>query len=392
MDLAYGAENDVFRQEVATFLATEWLAIDKVERQAGIAAFRRLATDRGYLYRSVPRQFGGSEQPIDVIRAQIIREEFAKANAPMEVTGNGMAMLVPTLLDKGAQWQKEQFIRPTVEGKIRWAQGYSEPGSGSDLASLRTSAVLEGEEWVINGQKVWTSYGLDSDYMYMLARTEPDAPKHAGISYLLLDLRQQGVTIRPLRQMTGESEFCEVFFDNAKTPASWIVGERGQGWQVSRSTLKHERANMGSAQRAGALLEKLIALAKETGRISDPDIRQMLARLEGDVLALRYSGFRIFSHTAEGSDPGVIALLSKLQSTNLLQNVAVIAQELIGDHALLQPAQGAKGVKRGHEKWLDQIIGSIGMAIAGGTSNIQRNVIAERGLGLPRDTRLGRDQ
>jgi alkylation response protein AidB-like acyl-CoA dehydrogenase len=382
MDLSYGADNEAYRAGIKAFLKDHW----SVEAQRNTAKiFRRKATDAGYLYRSIPCRYGGSQQPVDVIKAQIIREEFTKARAPMEVGGNGMSMLVPTLLDKGTDWQKEQFIRPTVEGEIGWAQGYSEPGSGSDLASVRTSAVLEDGQWIINGQKLWTSQADRSHYMFALVRTEPHAPKHAGISYLLLDLRQAGVTIRPLKQMTGESEFSEVFFDNIRTPADWIVGARGEGWQVSKTTLKHERASMGGAERAEALFGKLVELARDTGRLDDPYIRQALATLEGQVLALKYSGYRLFSNAAAGREAGLIGLLAKLQSTDVLQNVAQIAQELIGDAALLQPVMADKGTKRGPEKWLDQIMGSLGMAIAGGTSNIQRTLIAERGLGLPRD-------
>ncbi len=385
MDLSYGRENEAYRAAVKAFLDLHWVQLDAADRRSAVKSFRRQATDAGFLYRAIPRAYGGSQQAIDVIKAQIIREEFGKARAPMEVGGNGMSMLVPTLLDKGTDWQKEQFIRPTVEGEIGWAQGYSEPGSGSDLASIRTSAVLEDGQWLINGQKLWTSQADRSQYMFALVRTEPDAPKHAGISYLLLDLRQPGVTIRPLKQMTGEAEFSEVFFDNVRTPADWIVGARGDGWQVSKTTLKHERASMGGAERAEALFAKIVQLARDTGRLADQDIRQSLAVLEGNMLALKYSGYRIFSNAAAGRDAGLIGLLAKLQSTDLLQDVAQIAQELIGDAALLQPDHGGKGAKRGHEKWLDQIMGSLGMAIAGGTSNIQRNLIAERGLGLPRD-------
>jgi alkylation response protein AidB-like acyl-CoA dehydrogenase len=392
MDLSYGAENEAYRAEVKVFLDLHWNQLDTADQRGGVKIFRRKATDAGFLNRSIPRAYAGSEQPVDVIKAQIIREEFAKARAPMEVSGNGMSMLVPTLLDKGADWQKEQFIRPTVEGEIGWAQGYSEPGSGSDLASIRTSAVLEDGHWIINGQKLWTSLADRSHYMFALVRTEPDAPKHAGISYLLLDLRQPGVTIRPLRQMTGEAEFSEVFFDNARTPEDWIVGARGEGWQVSKTTLKHERASMGGAERAEALFAKIVELARDTGRLGDQDIRQALATLEGNVLALKYSGYRLFSSSAAGHDAGLIGLLSKLQSTDLLQDVAQLAQELIGDAALLQPALAGKGAKRGNEKWLDQIMGSLGMAIAGGTSNIQRNLIAERGLGLPRDSDLSKGE
>jgi alkylation response protein AidB-like acyl-CoA dehydrogenase len=387
MDLSFGAENEAFRETVRAFLKDAWRPreVDRAELEGYVAAFRRRATEAGYLYRGVPRRYGGSEQDPDVLKAQVIRDEFARARAPMEVTGNGMSMLVPTLLDRGTDWQKEQFIPPTVAGEVQWAQGYSEPGAGSDLASVRTRGVLKDRQWVISGQKIWTTFADRCQYMFALVRTEPEAPKHKGISYLLIDLRQPGVTIRPLKQITGASTFAEVFFDEATTPQDWIVGERGEGWSVSRSTLKHERASIGNADRSEELVGKLVELAREKGRIGDPDVRQHLAALEGWALAHKYSAFRQFSLAAEDRDAGLIGLLMKLMVTDIGHEAARIAQELIGEDALLQPAPaGDRG--RGPEKWMDQIYGSLGVAIAGGSSNIQRNIIAERGLGLPRDT------
>ncbi|MEP7351537.1 MAG: acyl-CoA dehydrogenase family protein, partial [Sphingorhabdus sp.] len=246
MDLSYGADAETYREEVRAFLKESWApatALRGAELKAHIAEFRLKATERGYLHRAIPKQYGGSEQPVDVIRAQVIREEFQRARAPMEMGGNGMNMTVPTLLEAGTEEQKALFIRQTMAGDYIWGQGYSEPGSGSDLASVRTKGELsaDGTKWIINGQKIWTSQGMLSTHMFMLVRTEPDAPKHDGITYLLMDLDQPGVTRRTIRQMTGEDgdhTFCEFFFDNAETPVSWQVGERGKGWQVSRTTLK----------------------------------------------------------------------------------------------------------------------------------------------------------
>jgi alkylation response protein AidB-like acyl-CoA dehydrogenase len=395
MDLSYGAAAEAFRAQVREFLKSRW----QPPRQRGpelknyIREFRRDATGAGYLYRGIPRQYGGSEQEADVIRAQVIREEFSRAYAPMEVSGNGINMLVPTLLECGTAEQKERFIRPTIEGDFIWGQGYSEPGSGSDLASVRAKAELVGDHWLINGQKIWTSQGGDATHMFALLRTEPDAPKHQGISYLLLDLDQSGITRSPIRQMTGESGFYEFFFDDATTPADWIVGERGNGWQVSRTTLKHERASIGSADGLGRQFSKLVELAREVQRdgrpaIEQPEIRQALARVEGWVMAHRYSSFRIFSCSAAAEDPGIITLMMKLLTTEIGHDIALLAQELLGDEALLEPAPaGTRG--RGPEKWLDQVMGSLGNSIAGGTTNIQRNIIGERGLGLPRDPGMG---
>lgn len=391
MDLSYGPEAEAFRKEVRAFLKTAWTPkdVDKAGMKAFVAAFRLKATEAGYLYRSIPKAYGGSEQPSDVIRAQVIREEFARARAPMEVAGNGMNMLVPTLLERGTARQKDLFVRPTMAGDYIWGQGYSEPGTGSDLASVRTRADLVGDKWIINGQKIWTSQGGQATHMFALVRTEPDAGKHDGISYLLIDLNQPGITRRPIRQMTGESGFYEFFFDNAETPADWIVGNRGEGWNVSRTTLKHERASIGSAAVLGNQFEKLVEVAKEVERngrpaIEDPLIRDMLARIEGWVMAHRYSSYRIMSHAIADEAPGSVSLMMKLVLTEIGHDIARAAQEIIGEDALLEPeSAGSKG--RGPEKWLDQIMGSLGNSIAGGTTNIQRNIIAERGLGLPRD-------
>ena len=398
MDLSYGEEAERFRDEVRAFLRAEWQpgALRGGELKDYVRAFRGRATEAGYLYRAIPRAFGGSEQPADVVRAQVIREEFGRARAPMEITGNGMNMLVPTLLERGTPEQQELFIRKTMSGDYMWGQGYSEPGTGSDLASIRTKAELVGDEWVINGQKIWTSQGDRATHMFALVRTEPRASKHAGISYLLIELDQPGVTRRPIRQMTGDAGFYEFFFDNAKAPASWLVGERGEGWNVSRTTLKHERAAIGSATGLGAQFDKLVELAKETTRggkpaIEDPEVRQALVRIEGWVMAHRYSSYRLFSLAAAGEEGGLIQMMMKLLLTETGHDMALAAQELIGDDALIEPAPaGTRG--RGPEKWLDQIMGSLGNSIAGGTTNIQRNIIGERGLGLPRDLAMEADK
>jgi alkylation response protein AidB-like acyl-CoA dehydrogenase len=388
MDLGYGAEYETFRESVRAFLEQHW-SPRHLRDPERVKAFRRDATEAGYLYRNVPKRFGGSEQRADVLRAQVIVEEFTRAHAPMEVRGLGVTMLVPTLLECGAEWQQALFIPKTLSGEYDWAQGYSEPGSGSDLASVRTRAERVGEEWVINGQKIWTSNAQHCNFMFALVRTEPDAPKHQGISYLLLDLKQPGVTVRPLKMVTGQSGFNEVYFDDARTPADWIVGERGQGWQVSRATLKHERSTIGGVDTYVDQFRKLVELARSTelhGRpaIEDPVLQERLAELEGYLLAHRFSSYRQLSMSLAGQDPGMASYMNKLAVTNIGHRIAGVALELLGDDSLLLP-EYARGHVVGNERWMNQFFGSLGVAIAGGTSNIQRNIIAERGLGLPRD-------
>ncbi len=393
MDLSYGDAAEAARAALRAFLTAHWQPGDRrgAELKDYVRVFRQSATDAGYLYRSAPRRYGGSEQPVDVILAQVIREEFARARAPMEVGGVGPTMLVPTLLERGSDEQRERFIRPTLRGDYVWGQGYSEPGSGSDLASVRTRAELRGDRWIINGQKIWTSQGGAATHMFMLVRTEPTAPKHEGITYLLVDLDQPGITRRPIRQMTGESGFYEFFFDDAETPLAWTVGPRGQGWQVSRTTLKHERASIGSAEGLGRQFAKLVALAREMDRLDDPLVRDRLVTIEGAVLSHRYTSYRLFSCAAAGEDPGPVALMMKLYLTEIGHDMALLAQDLLGPAALIEPPPaGSRG--RGPQKWLDQIMGSLGNSIAGGASNIQRNIIGERGLGLPRDLALEMDR
>ena len=381
MDLKYEPEHDAFRAELRTFLEREW------SEGAEVAAFRRKAVEAGYLYRSVPKRYGGSEQPPDILRARIIAEEFARARAPAEVKGNGVQMLVPTLLERGEEWQKERFIPKTLTGEYRWAQGYSEPGSGSDLASLRTRAELRDGQWLINGQKVWTSYARDCHYMFALVRTEPDAAKHDGLSYLLIDLDHPGIDIRPMKQINGGDDFNEVFFTDATTPADWIVGRRGEGWAVSRSTLKHERNMLGGIDRSEAMFDSLIRLARRAklrGRpaIETDWVRDRLAALKAELEVQRHSSHIQMTREIEGNGGGLLQMMNKLVQSNFAASVAETANQMIGDDALLSPIGNPKP---GNERWVNQYMNSLAAAIAGGTSNIQRNIIAERGLGLPRN-------
>jgi alkylation response protein AidB-like acyl-CoA dehydrogenase len=395
MDLSFGPEYEDFRRDVASFLAERWIIPMKAGERPDVAVFRQEATEHGYLYRRFPKIYGGSEQPPDILKARIIKEEFTRVGAPEEISGPGINMLAPTLVELGREDQKKFFIPATLSGEFRWCQGYSEPSSGSDLASVRTSGVLDGDHWVINGQKIWTTQAHLANYMFALVRTEPGAPKHKGLSYLLIDMKQPGVTVRPLRQISGSSEFNEVFFDDVRTPADWIVGARGQGWTVSRTTLKHERDSIGGAQANETLLRKLIETARQTsvdGRpnIERAEIRQALATLEGYVLSQKYSAYRALSMNVASKDPGLIGLLNKLVGTEIGHMVSKIAYDLMGEEGLVMPAPprraGGQGGERGHSKWVYQTMGSLGVSIAGGTSNIQRNIIAERGLDLPRES------
>jgi alkylation response protein AidB-like acyl-CoA dehydrogenase len=395
MDLRYTPEYEAFRAEVRSFLAASWplqgeaAQLPKQERDR---RFRDLATEQGYLYRSFPRRFGGSEQPTDILKSMIIAAEFKRAGAPDELANQGPAMLAPTLLEKGSEAQKEKYIRPTLRGELTWAQGYSEPGAGSDLAAIQTRGELDGDEWVVNGQKIWTSGAHEADMIFCLVRTEPDAGKHAGISYLLIDMKTPGIRVSTLKQMTGTEEFCEVFFDDVRVPVENMVGERGEGWAVSRATLMHERALIGSSDRTERDFAQLVKLAQGTrlnGRPAseDPGIRRRLAEIQAYVATLTYSGHRMVTATAHGEFAGPVMMMAKINSTNIGHRIAKLALDLIGDGALAEPSDVVWApVDDGtRASWLGTWMWSLGIATAGGTANIQRNIVAERGLGLPRE-------
>ena len=346
-------------------------------------AFVEAAIGRGYMHRSIPRRFGGSEQQPDIGKAEVIREELSRARAPSDrIPGNGL--VVPTLLEWGTEEQKQRFIAPTLRGDIIWAQGFSEPGAGSDLAALRTRAELspDGSKWIVNGQKIWTTGAHFATHMFLLVRSEPDAPKHAGISYLLIDIRQPGVTVRPLVQMTRQKEFNEVFFDNAETPADMLVGERGKGWNVTRSTLKHERSGIAAMTWPLSMFRDLVKLAKEVERdgqsaIKDVRVREELAAIEGELLSIVYSTYRSVSLDVHGQEGETFTTMRKLYMTELAGRMGKLARDILEDD--FTDMGGAR------LKWIERFMISLSMSIAGGTSNIQRNIIAERVLGLPRD-------
>lgn len=399
MDLTLSAEYDEFRSEVKAFLAEQ--GFDDKSRSERLNKdqlrdFLLAATGAGYLNRQVPKAYGGSEQPYDPFKAMIVNEEFSRCRAPTGVPGTGQ-LVIPALLNYGTEAQKKRFVASTLLGEIYWCQGFSEPGAGSDLASVGTRAELIDGEWVINGQKIWTTYAHRADYMFALVRTEPEAPKHQGISYLLIDMKQPGIVVRPLQQLTGEAEFNEVFLTDARAPAENLVGERGQGWEVKSATLRVER--VGNAGAPSILLfRRVLSLAKRTTRfgrpaLEDTEIRQWLANLEAMALAHLYTGHRLFSMDAKGRQAGSYAYMNKLYSTEFVAMEAVrIARELIGDDGLLlAPPRGVKEWPEksdrpiGNETWNSTAMVVLSYLFAGGTSNIQRNVIAERAYGMPRD-------
>ncbi len=393
MDLAYGPEYEALRDGVRAFAAKH--GKDAPKAGAGFAQMRpwqKLLIEHGYAARTIPKAYGGYGAAPDPLASRIIAEEFIAQGLPGGMSGQGIAMLVPTLLELGTEEQKQTYIRPTLEGEIIWCQGYSEPGAGSDLASLKTSAREDGDDFVINGQKIWTSTAKQADMMFCLVRTEPQAPKHDGISYLLFPMTTPGIDVRPLMTMTGGAEFNEVFFTDVRVPKTSIVGKRGEGWRVANATLRHERGMLGDPNQAMTRFKAIVDLMRDEqidGRrlIDDPVWRDRLARLEARVLAMQFNGLRNLSAAAKGEFPGMSALIVKLQGCDINHELARFAIDALGELGVLY---GDSPHLRNNGRWQWSYMFDLGLIIGGGTAQIQKNIISERGLGLPREPKAAR--
>jgi len=393
MDLSYGPEYEAFRSEVRRFLEAH---SDAPRAGIGRGAFasreralewQRTLIEHGYAARTIPRAYGGFGAAPDLLQSIIIDEEFARTGVSRGIAGQGPSMLVPTLLEHGSEEQKQKYVGPTIRGEMVWCQGYSEPGSGSDLASLSTRASEDGDSFVINGQKIWTSTARESDMMFALIRTEPGAPKHEGISYLVFPMTTPGIDVRPLHTLTGNAEFNEVFFTDVRVPKSSLVGRRGEGWKIGNTTLRHERNMLGSTGQTESMFASLVSLM-ETETVSgaraidSPVLRDRLGRLEASVLAMKYHALRLLTCTLRGESPGVAGLIVKLQGCELNHQIAALALDALGE---LGPLHRESPHLRAHGAWVFQWMFSLGLIIGGGTAQIQKNIIAERGLGLPRE-------
>jgi alkylation response protein AidB-like acyl-CoA dehydrogenase len=396
MDLSYGPELEQFRDEVKGFLDAHEDDVPRGESQRAskTLAWQHTLIEHGYAARTIPQMYGGHGAEPDILKSRIIAEEFARARISQGMGGQGISMLVPTLLEMGTEEQKSEFIRPTLHGEMIWCQGYSEPGAGSDLASLSTKAVLDGDEWVINGQKIWTSTAHIADWMFCLVRTEPDAPKHQGISFLLLRMDTPGIEVRPLVDMTGVANFNETFFTDVRVPKHQIVGERGEGWMVANAILGHERDSLGDPNVTLARLNALIELMKtETigGQrlIDHPTYRDRLMAIQGRVMAMRFNDLRILSAKLNNADARLARMIVKLQGTELRHDLEGLAIDTMGELGL---AFGDNPYLRDHGSWQHQYMFYLGLIIGGGTSQIQKNIISERGLGMPKEPKIEKAQ
>jgi alkylation response protein AidB-like acyl-CoA dehydrogenase len=394
MDLSYGPAYEAFRDDVKQFLHTHGGDAPRGEglRSPNMLAWQKRLIEHGYAARTIPKAYGGYGAAPDILQSRIIAEEFARAQVSQGMGGQGISMLVPTLLEVGTEAQKSQFIRPTLLGEMVWCQGYSEPGAGSDLASLRTSAVLDGDEWVVNGQKIWTSTAHLADWIFCLVRTEPQAPKHKGISFLLFRMDTPGIEIRPLVDMTGNANFNEVFFTDVRVPKDQIVGRRGDGWLVANSILGHERDSLGNPDATLARFNALVELMKvETVNgqrlIDHPVYRDRLMTLQGRMMALRYNDLRVLSARLNKADASLARMITKLEGTELRHALEGLAIDIMGEFGL---AYGDNPLKRDHGSWQYQYMYFLGLIIGGGTSQIQKNIISERGLGMPKEPKFER--
>ncbi len=392
MDLSYGSQYEAFRQEARRFIeASAHLAPKgpKLDRQR-MRAWQKLLIDNGYVARAIPKKYGGYGAEIDILKSRIIAEEFARAQVSPGLGGQGIAYLVPALLELATEEQKTRFIPPTLRGEIIWCEGYSEPNAGSDLASLSTSAVLDGNEWVVNGQKIWTSTAEIADWMFCLVRSEPDAPKHQGLSFLLFSMDTPGIHVRPLNTMTGDSHFNEVFFTGVRVPKDQIVGKRGQGWLVANVVLLHERDDLGDPNATLTRLNALVDLMKnETvdGRriIDNPVYRDRLMKIQGKVMAMRFNDLRLLSAKLNQKDASLAAMIVKLQGTELRHELEGFAIDALGELGILY---GDGPYLRAGGSWQFMYMLYLGLIIGGGTSQIQKNIISERGLGMPREPKV----
>lgn len=410
MDLTYPPEAEEFRAEIRAWLEEnlpegwfdEGFTMTPEEKRRFNEEWTRKLFEGGWICATWPKEYGG--KGLSIIQGVVLAEEFARARAPMRADFFGDTLVGPTILMNGTEEQKKEFLPRILDGTMRWCQGFSEPNSGSDLASLSTTAVLDGDEWVINGQKVWTTQAQFADYCFVLARTDPNVKKQAGISYLLVPMRQPGVEVRPITQPDGTAEFNEVFFNDARCPKDNVVGGLNNGWKVANDTLSFERGMSATTghRRFSEEFRRMVELAKERGRIGDPVLRQELMRYYSKIEILRINGFRNLTAALTGKrDAGVVALgaTNKMFWSEMHQHAMNLALDICGPEGMLSDAGPSDGSWPATQRtegrpgypvspMVSAFFFSRSETIWGGTSQIQRNIVGEKVLGLPREPKL----
>ena len=390
MRYAFTAEEEAFRTEVR-----DWL--DEVlppDFQGGEEAsdegfeltlkYRKILADKGWLTLAWPVEYGG--QGASFMNQVIFNEEMAYSRCPGR-DGFGAKMLGPTLMVQGTEEQRRRLLPPIARGEVQWCQGYSEPDSGSDLASLQLRAVDDGDEWVLNGTKIWTSMAHRADWIFVLARTNPDAPKHRGISFMVADMKTPGITVEPIVNMAGDHHFNQVVFQDVRLPRDALIGERDRGWYVAATLLDFERSGVDYPAVGRRNFEELVRFAKSTpgadGRplAEDPDVRRRFAELDVDIECARLVAYEVAWMQSNGDIPNMEASAAKVLGTQLSQKVAKLGTDLMGMYGQLEPGSELAPLDGRFPKMQLSVVAH---TIFAGTSEIQRNIIATRGLGLPR--------
>jgi len=375
---------DFLKKEASSSLVAESQSTGEGGRaQMGQAMreWRNRLAEKGWIAPAWPKEYGGAG--LGVMEQFVMNEEFAEARVA-NVGGMGTSMIGPTLIIHGNDEQKKEHLSRILRGESRWCQGYSEPGAGSDLAALQTRAVRDGDDFVLNGQKIWTTGAHMSDWMFMLARTDPDAPKHRGITYFLMDMKSPGVTVRPLVNLAGGHIFNEVFFEDVRVPARNVVGEINRGWYIGTTTLDFERSSIGNAVGQRQTLEYYLRYIKEhraDGTVSKAEsVRSEFADRWIEAATAKMLSYRVITIQAEGRVPNHEASIAKLFNSELSQRIARSAMKAVGTYGQLTDRDKAPMRGRAAERYM----GTLSSTIAGGTSEVQRGIIATRGLGLPR--------
>jgi len=381
MDLSYTSEEEAFRARVRQWIAENAPKADERRDIEALRAWQRRLHQGGYLGAGWPKEHGGAG--FSPMEQSILNEELARANAPGPINAMALWWVGPAIIKYGTEEQKKRFLGPILTADEIWATGYSEPGAGSDMAAAKCKAERDGDDYVVNGQKVWTTIAHISDWYFVLVRTSSDGPKWAGLSLLLIDLKSPGIEVRPIRQITGDSEFNEVFLHDVRVPVSNLLGKEGQGWEVVTSALINERTGIAGSIRADQTLARLVGMARKRAVVSDPIWRQRLSDLAIKAQITRSFGLRAMSDQLHGRINPHMSAAMKLFSTELSQRFSETGVDMLGTYGELwegSPRTPDNG------RWHYQFLYDRSMTIAGGTSEVQRNIVAQRVLGLPRGT------
>jgi alkylation response protein AidB-like acyl-CoA dehydrogenase len=377
MDLTFSEQEIAFRDELRAWFGAndpgEEPDGEEDRRYAWRRDFQRRLADGGWAAVHWPREYGG--RGATLTESAIFFEELGRSGAPLPANVLGLLLAGPTIMTWGTEQQKERYLSPILTADEIWCQGFSEPDAGSDLASLKTRAVRDGDEWVLTGQKVWTSAAQYSKWCMLVARSDPEAPKHKGLTYFLMDMEQEGVQIRPLRQITGEPEFNELFLDGARVPHENVLGGEGNGWKVALTTLMNERAGLGFflQVRLRQLLDRLIEEAAREGLLEDPVVADRLGELHLRTELVRLTAYRGLTAIEKYGQPGPEGSLTKWMWSDTNQRLTQLAAELLGPRAL-----------RAEDPWSYELLRARGNSIEGGTTEVLKNIVAERVLGLPK--------